>query len=94
VLVDGADALPAIADAIESAESHVWLAGWHFSPEFRLPSGQSLRELLAEGRRPRAREDPDRRRPLADDRLGERERALALQRHREERRDARPGAGA
>jgi phosphatidylserine/phosphatidylglycerophosphate/cardiolipin synthase-like enzyme len=48
VLVDGADALPAIADAIESAESHVWLAGWHFSPEFRLPSGQSLRELLAE----------------------------------------------
>ena len=33
-----------------------------------------------------------RRRPLADDRLGEPQRALALQRHRDERRHLRPGA--
>jgi phosphatidylserine/phosphatidylglycerophosphate/cardiolipin synthase-like enzyme len=48
VLVDGSHALPEIADALEAARSHVWLAGWHFSPELRVREGQTLRELLAE----------------------------------------------
>ena len=49
VFVDGSDALPAIADAIEAARSHVWLAGWHFTPELRLrEGGPTLRELLAD----------------------------------------------
>ncbi|HSB38138.1 MAG TPA: phospholipase D family protein [Gaiellaceae bacterium] len=47
VLVDGSDALPAIEEAVVAARSHVWLAGWHFTPELRLPSGLTLRELLA-----------------------------------------------
>jgi phosphatidylserine/phosphatidylglycerophosphate/cardiolipin synthase-like enzyme len=47
VLVDGSEALPAIARACEGARSSVWLAGWHFTPDFRL-AGSSLRELLAE----------------------------------------------
>jgi phosphatidylserine/phosphatidylglycerophosphate/cardiolipin synthase-like enzyme len=47
--VDGSEALPAIADAIEGARSHVQLAGWHFSPELRLrDDGPTVRELLAE----------------------------------------------
>ncbi len=50
VFVDGADALPQIASAIAAARSHVWIAGWFFSPGFRLrEEGRStLRELLAE----------------------------------------------
>ncbi len=36
ILVDGAQALPAIAKALRSAASHVHLAGWHFSPDFAL----------------------------------------------------------
>jgi phosphatidylserine/phosphatidylglycerophosphate/cardiolipin synthase-like enzyme len=49
VLVDGAEALPAIAGAIRSARSHVHLAGWHFAPDFQLEQrGVSLRELLAD----------------------------------------------
>src|SRR5690348_14497719 len=49
ILVDGADALPAIARAIESARTSVHLAGWYFSPSFQLEErGASLRELLAE----------------------------------------------
>jgi phosphatidylserine/phosphatidylglycerophosphate/cardiolipin synthase-like enzyme len=50
VYVDGAEALAAIADAIEGARSSVWLAGWYFSPDFRLrlDRAESLRELLAE----------------------------------------------
>jgi phosphatidylserine/phosphatidylglycerophosphate/cardiolipin synthase-like enzyme len=48
ILIDGATALPLIADEIEKAESHVHLAGWFFSPEFRLrPGGPGLREFLA-----------------------------------------------
>jgi phosphatidylserine/phosphatidylglycerophosphate/cardiolipin synthase-like enzyme len=47
VLVDGAEALPAIVRELERAESHVSLAGWHFSPELEL-GGRTLRELLAE----------------------------------------------
>jgi len=49
VLVDGAEALPAIAQAIAGARSHVELAGWYFSPDFQLEErGCSLRELLAD----------------------------------------------
>jgi phosphatidylserine/phosphatidylglycerophosphate/cardiolipin synthase-like enzyme len=48
-LVDGAEALSRISEAIRGARSHVHLAGWHFSPSFRLaPEGPTLRELLAE----------------------------------------------
>jgi phosphatidylserine/phosphatidylglycerophosphate/cardiolipin synthase-like enzyme len=49
VLVDGSDALPAIAEAVSGARSQVWLAGWHFSPELRMgEGGPTVRELLAE----------------------------------------------
>src|SRR5207302_10761265 len=49
LLVDGAEALPRIADEIRRAESHVHIAGWHVDPGFRLePEGPLLRELLAE----------------------------------------------
>ena len=48
VLVDGEAALPRIAAEIEAARSHVHVAGWHFTPSFRLgPDGPVLRELLA-----------------------------------------------
>jgi phosphatidylserine/phosphatidylglycerophosphate/cardiolipin synthase-like enzyme len=48
LLVDGATALPRIAEAIASASSYVHIAGWFFSPEFRLgKDGPRLRELLA-----------------------------------------------
>jgi phosphatidylserine/phosphatidylglycerophosphate/cardiolipin synthase-like enzyme len=47
VLVDGAEALSRIAREIEAAQSHIWLAGWHFSPELEC-GGKALRELLAE----------------------------------------------
>jgi phosphatidylserine/phosphatidylglycerophosphate/cardiolipin synthase-like enzyme len=50
VLVDGAEALPRIARAIEAARSSVWLAGWFFTPDFMLAedASKTLRELLAE----------------------------------------------
>jgi phosphatidylserine/phosphatidylglycerophosphate/cardiolipin synthase-like enzyme len=50
VLVDGAEALPRIANAIAAARSHVWLAGWFFSPDFGLGRDgvPTLRELLAQ----------------------------------------------
>jgi len=49
VLVDGGAVLPAMADEIESAREFVWLAGWYFSPDFRLRPGEpeTLREVLA-----------------------------------------------
>jgi phosphatidylserine/phosphatidylglycerophosphate/cardiolipin synthase-like enzyme len=47
VFVDGTEAIPAIAAAIEAAQSSVWLAGWHFSPDFGMGEA-TLRELLAE----------------------------------------------
>jgi phosphatidylserine/phosphatidylglycerophosphate/cardiolipin synthase-like enzyme len=50
VLVDGEEALPAIEDAIRNAESHVHIANWHASPDFRLtraPGALTLRDLLA-----------------------------------------------
>jgi phosphatidylserine/phosphatidylglycerophosphate/cardiolipin synthase-like enzyme len=53
VLVDGAEALPRIADAIESAERSAWLAGWYFSPGFHMrPHDRgTLTDLLAEAAR-------------------------------------------
>src|ERR687887_171171 len=44
VLVDGAEALPRIAEELQRARSHVHLAGWHFTPTFRLrPSRGDVR---------------------------------------------------
>jgi phosphatidylserine/phosphatidylglycerophosphate/cardiolipin synthase-like enzyme len=51
VLIDGAQALPAIADELRQARSHVHLTGWHFSPDFALAREGELvilRNLLAE----------------------------------------------
>ncbi len=50
VLVDGAEALAEIAAALEAARESVWLAGWFFSPGFRLraDSETTLRDLLAD----------------------------------------------
>ena len=51
VLIDGAEALPRIAEELSSARSHVSLAGWYFSPEFALRRDGTpvvLRNLLAE----------------------------------------------
>ena len=36
ILIDGAEALPAIAEELRQARSHVHLTGWHFSPGFAL----------------------------------------------------------
>jgi phosphatidylserine/phosphatidylglycerophosphate/cardiolipin synthase-like enzyme len=50
VLIDGEQALPAMVEAIEGAKSHVHIAGWHASPDFRptrQPGAPTLRELLA-----------------------------------------------
>ncbi len=51
ILVDGAEALPAIADALREARSHVHVTGWYFSPDFALVREGAplvLRNLLAE----------------------------------------------
>ncbi|MBP2325859.1 phosphatidylserine/phosphatidylglycerophosphate/cardiolipin synthase-like enzyme [Kibdelosporangium banguiense] len=51
VLIDGEQALPAMVAAIQGARSHVYIAGWHSSPDFkptREPGAQPLRDLLAE----------------------------------------------
>ncbi len=49
LLVDGAEALPRMADDIAAAQSHVHLAGWHFTPGLRLGhEGPTLGRLLAE----------------------------------------------
>jgi len=50
VLIDGEEALPAIEEAIRNATSHVHIANWHASPDFRLTREQdapTLRDLLA-----------------------------------------------
>src|SRR5581483_3156643 len=50
-LVDGEEALAAIADELGAARSHVHLAGWAFDPSFRLErDGPSLLELLCDAR--------------------------------------------
>jgi phosphatidylserine/phosphatidylglycerophosphate/cardiolipin synthase-like enzyme len=51
VLVDGSSYLPAVAEALQGAESHVHLAGWYFSPELDLTRGKDpvvLRNLLSD----------------------------------------------
>ena len=50
VLIDGAQAFPAIAEAIRSAKRSVWVTGWHVAPHFELVRGaeaQSVGALLA-----------------------------------------------
>lgn len=51
VLVDGAEALQAMAADIAKAQSHVHLTGWHITPTFAMTRGELpivLKELLAE----------------------------------------------
>ena len=52
ILIDGAQALPRIADELQQARSHVHLTGWHFTPGFALRRDGAqplvLRNLLAE----------------------------------------------
>ncbi len=51
VLVDGAEALPAIAEALQGARSFVHMTGWHVAPHFELVRGEPpvvLGALLAE----------------------------------------------
>ncbi|MGN6371925.1 MAG: phospholipase D-like domain-containing protein [Solirubrobacteraceae bacterium] len=51
VLIDGAQALPRIAEALLGARSHIHIAGWHLGPDFGLTrdaGAQRLRDLLAE----------------------------------------------
>jgi phosphatidylserine/phosphatidylglycerophosphate/cardiolipin synthase-like enzyme len=51
VLIDGANALPAIAEAIAGARSHVHIAGWHVTADFGLTRDRHasrLRDLLGE----------------------------------------------
>ena len=51
VLIDGAHAFPAIADAIEHARDHVHITGWHVAPYFELVRGErgrAIGQLLAE----------------------------------------------
>jgi phosphatidylserine/phosphatidylglycerophosphate/cardiolipin synthase-like enzyme len=51
VLIDGAEAFPLIAHAIESARDYVHVSGWHLAPYFELVRGERpgvLGELLAE----------------------------------------------
>jgi phosphatidylserine/phosphatidylglycerophosphate/cardiolipin synthase-like enzyme len=51
VLVDGAEALPAIAEALAGARSHVHIAGWHLAPDFGLTRDEDalrLRDLLGD----------------------------------------------
>jgi phosphatidylserine/phosphatidylglycerophosphate/cardiolipin synthase-like enzyme len=51
VLVDGAEAFPAIAEALQGARSFVHLTGWHLAPHFELVRGEPpvvLGALLAQ----------------------------------------------
>jgi phosphatidylserine/phosphatidylglycerophosphate/cardiolipin synthase-like enzyme len=51
ILIDGAQALPVIAEELQRARSHVHLTGWYFSPDFALVrDGEQvvLRNLLAQ----------------------------------------------
>jgi phosphatidylserine/phosphatidylglycerophosphate/cardiolipin synthase-like enzyme len=51
VLIDGEQALPAIAEALAGARSHVHIAGWHLSADFGLTrdaGAARLRDLLGE----------------------------------------------
>jgi phosphatidylserine/phosphatidylglycerophosphate/cardiolipin synthase-like enzyme len=51
VLIDGAQAMPAIAEALAAARSHVHVTGWHLAARFELVRGEHpvvLGALLAE----------------------------------------------
>ena len=51
VLIDGDQALGAMAEALKAATSHIHIAGWHLAPEFRLRRDDdfpALRDLLAD----------------------------------------------
>ena len=49
LLVDGAEALPRMAEDVARAQSHVRIAGWFFSPDLRMGhDGPTLAALLAE----------------------------------------------
>ncbi|WCB96156.1 hypothetical protein DSM104299_04912 [Baekduia alba] len=51
VLVDGATALPAIAQALRAARSHIHITGWHLASHFELVRGErptAIGPLLAE----------------------------------------------
>jgi phosphatidylserine/phosphatidylglycerophosphate/cardiolipin synthase-like enzyme len=51
LLIDGAEALARIFEALSGARSHVEIAGWHITPDFGLTRGEGalrLRDLLAE----------------------------------------------
>jgi phosphatidylserine/phosphatidylglycerophosphate/cardiolipin synthase-like enzyme len=51
VLIDGANALQAMAMAIAEARSHVHITGWHITPDFALTRNETptiLRRLLAD----------------------------------------------
>jgi phosphatidylserine/phosphatidylglycerophosphate/cardiolipin synthase-like enzyme len=51
ILIDGAEALPAVAEAVSTARSHVHIAGWHLRSDFGLtrnPWAKRLRDLLGE----------------------------------------------
>jgi phosphatidylserine/phosphatidylglycerophosphate/cardiolipin synthase-like enzyme len=47
VLIDGEAALPRIADALQTARSHVHIAGWHVTPGFGLTRSADARPLRA-----------------------------------------------
>ena len=49
LLVDGAELLPRIVADVSAAEAHVHVAGWFFTPSFRMgDGGTTLRGLLAD----------------------------------------------
>jgi phosphatidylserine/phosphatidylglycerophosphate/cardiolipin synthase-like enzyme len=51
ILIDGAAALPAMADELAKAQSHVHLMGWYLSPHLQLTRGDDpvvVRNVLAE----------------------------------------------
>ncbi len=51
VLIDGSEALQAMADGIINARSHVHITGWHITPTFAMTRGERptvLKDLLAE----------------------------------------------
>jgi phosphatidylserine/phosphatidylglycerophosphate/cardiolipin synthase-like enzyme len=49
LLVDGAELLPRVVADVVAAQSHVHVAGWYFTPSFRMgEDGPTLRGLLAD----------------------------------------------
>ena len=51
VLIDGAEAFPMIAEAIDGARDFIHITGWHLAPSFDLVRGErsgTLGPMLAE----------------------------------------------